>query len=87
MPKDVYVRFECGQEDRISKEYGPFPFAQLTYETLRVGPDGEHLAVWLDELQEWIPLPENPHYMGNTAFAGPKVWYSDVVIYAEAAHA
>lgn len=49
----TFIRLECGKEDRVSKEYGPFPFTQLTYDSLRVGPDGTHVAdisrdgIWL----------------------------------------
>lgn len=32
----TYVRFECGREDRMSKDYGPFEYVQLTYNVLRV---------------------------------------------------
>ena len=41
---EVFVRFECGSEDRMSGEYGPFPFVQLTYNELRVGPDDDGFA-------------------------------------------
>ena len=40
----VLVRFECGSEDRVSGQYGPFSFVQLTYNTLRAGPDSDDLA-------------------------------------------
>jgi hypothetical protein len=31
----------CGSSQPDSLELGPFEYVQLTYETLRVGPDGE----------------------------------------------
>mgnify|MGYP001617056115 CR=1 FL=1 len=43
------IQFECGQEDRQSKLYGPYPFVQLTYDSLRVGEDGDiFLANFVD---------------------------------------
>lgn len=63
----VYLRFECGQEDRTSPEYGPFPFVQLTYDEVRVGPDGDSFASFSTE-GEWRTL-QDPD------------WYSDVMIY------
>jgi hypothetical protein len=38
-----WVRFEDPRTGR-AKEFGPFPFVQLTYSVLRVGPDGDELA-------------------------------------------
>ena len=73
--QNVMVRFETGQEERISQEYGPFPFVQLTYNWLRVGPDGADLAVFDRETQDWLPDAE------------PTVKYSDVVIYPQENHA
>ncbi len=67
---DVYVRFECGQEDRVGEELGPFPFVQLTYNELRFGPDGETLAVYDREADVWVPTSEVE-------------MYSDVVIYSK----
>lgn len=40
----TWVRFEKGREDKVGPTFGPFPFAQLTYGTLRVGPNGDELA-------------------------------------------
>lgn len=39
--RNIKVRFEFGQEDRESEEMGPFPFAQITYDDIRVGEDGD----------------------------------------------
>ena len=64
----VLVRFECGQEDRISVECGPFPFLQVTYNELRIGPEGETLATFNAETHEWRVLNQ-------------EAWYSDVLIY------
>jgi hypothetical protein len=40
---NICVRFEYGQEDRVSEEFGPFPFVQLTYTALRVGEEGDEV--------------------------------------------
>jgi hypothetical protein len=64
------IRFECGQEDRISDEFGPFDFVQLTYNTLRVSPNGDELAHYADTPNEWR-LWEH----------ADQNWYSDVIIY------
>lgn len=49
MSAALFVRFECGQEDRMSPEYGPYPFVQLTYLSVRVGENGdEFLATFAD---------------------------------------
>jgi hypothetical protein len=44
----ISVRFERGQNDNVSSVYGPFPFVQLTYEELRVGPEGLTLAIYFN---------------------------------------
>jgi hypothetical protein len=56
----TYLRFEYGQEDRMSEDLGPFNSLQMTYDALRVGPDGDreiaHLAAGLwrtDDGQLW----------------------------------
>jgi hypothetical protein len=36
----IYIRFEYGQEDRQSKDFGPYEFIQQTYEAMRVEPVG-----------------------------------------------
>jgi hypothetical protein len=66
----VMVRFECGQEDRWSEEYGPFEFVQLTYGELRTGPDGESFAYY--EKGEWKIIGDDSG-----------VWYSDVIVWTE----
>jgi hypothetical protein len=47
----VTIKFECGQEDRESGQFGPYEFIQVTYGTVRVGPDGDtelanHIDGW-----------------------------------------
>lgn len=68
MLENVMVRFECGKEDRWSREYGPFDFVQLTYMELRVGPDGDPFAYYRVGEGMWVLLGED-------------VMYSDVVIF------
>ena len=65
----VKIRFERGQEDKVSEEYGPFPFVQLTYDSLRVGPDGDEFAAY---------DPEG--YWFREGFRDMEKW-SDVIIY------
>lgn len=64
----VMIRFEYGQEDRLSEDFGPFPFAQLTYESVRVGEDGDE---WLAQYADGLWHCERD---GKT--------YSDIVIYS-----
>lgn len=60
----VFVRFENVHTDKM-RMMGPYPFVQLTYETLRYGPDGDDLAyfdrhngTWwmIDGLSEWTDI-------------------------------
>lgn len=50
--------------------FGPFEYAQLTYQWLRVD-EGEHLAVWNESLGDWVICDDGP-YSGTS--------YSDTVI-------
>jgi hypothetical protein len=36
----VKVRFECGCEDRMGEDLGPFEYVQATYDALTASPDG-----------------------------------------------
>lgn len=62
----LFVRYECGSEDRMSREYGPYEYVQLTYNDLTT-LEGELLAS-LDLDGYWYPVAEHG------------VHYSDVVI-------
>lgn len=64
----LFVRFEYGQESRVSRDYGPFPFVQLTSNALRVGPDGDILGSFIAEDDLW--------YAGKD-----DTFWSDVIIY------
>ena len=46
------IRFECVSEDRVSPPYGPFEYVQLTYNMLRVNPDGMEFA-FIDSDGRW----------------------------------
>ncbi len=64
----TYVRLEnlhTGEEEL----HGPFPFAQLTYNILRVGPDGDELVSFDTMMDVWVDTDDI------------KRW-TDVVIYA-----
>lgn len=78
----VYITFECGQEDRIFNA-GKFDFAQLTYNELRIGPDGDTLARYYSEDDEWIILPNDAvirRYPHLAAWRNERAWFSDVII-------
>lgn len=68
----TYIRFERSKSDEVSEVYGPFDFVQLTYELLRVGPDGDEFA----------------HYSNGwwQVIADQSEW-SDVIIYGEEQYA
>lgn len=73
---NTYVRFECGQEDRMGEDLGPFTWVQLTYTTIRAGhitshgTEGEYDLAHYDKQEKmWIDI------VGNK--------WSDVVIYGQ----
>lgn len=53
--------------------FGPFEYAELTYETLRYGPNGDTLAFWDASVGDWRLAADAGPYAGET--------YSDAVIY------
>lgn len=65
---DVMVRFECGAENRQSQDYGPFPYAQLTYLALDTGDDKTIAFYNVNARWGWHCLLDDGDY-------------SDVVIY------
>lgn len=79
----VFVRFECGSEERSSTEYGPFEWVQLTYTSLRIPPDTDFAHFVNDEwrLNEDIDFV---HGVGNKRIdidaLDVSCWWSDVVI-------
>lgn len=68
---NVFVEFSCYRDNMQGPQLGPFPFVQVTYDRLRVGPDGNDLAV-LGSDGDW-------HLVGADwgTQAGP---WSDIVI-------
>ena len=51
--ESVFIQFEYGQEDRQSEEFGPYPFVQVTYDAVRVDPNGDtEIASFIDGL--WV---------------------------------
>lgn len=88
--KNIYVRFETGMFDRISKEYGPFEFVQITYGTLRVStPDdvANEFAYYNEQDNEWwITDPKYCARNGMAVVGDPedaKQWWSDIIIYSK----
>ena len=67
----IKFRFENGRTDQWSEDFGPFEFVQLTYEDLRVGPDGESFATMNGNAEWTIDQDES----GTV--------YSDVIIWSE----
>lgn len=65
----VMVRFEREGRGRI--DYGPFPFVQLTYESLRAGPEGEEFAYLHSDDGLW-----------RVFGPGVTVGWTDVIIWA-----
>jgi hypothetical protein len=70
------IRFERGQYDKWSQEFGPFEFVQLTYEGLRIAPDGD----WLANYTEGFWRLTNEAVKTITAEELQQEW-SDVIIY------
>lgn len=74
MTSQIYIKPECGREDRMGEEIGPFEYVQITYSKL-YGPDGEPIAGQLhSDDDEWSL--DDKH--GDSS----QVW-SDIVIYAK----
>lgn len=66
---NTFIRFEHIPEGRMSEDLGPVEWVQLTYDELRVSPDGESYAIYHDGY--WWPVNE------------PEVPYTDVVIWGK----
>ncbi len=69
----IFVRFEDPSSSRVSERFGPYPFIQLAYSALRVGPSGDVLAS-STKGKLWAPLNNKGHRVSNVS-------YSDVMIY------
>lgn len=79
VPAGTMVRFESSKDDASSKAYGPFPFVQLTYTELRVGPDGDVFASIDDEEHLWH-IETSGENLAAIPHEDRRPW-SDVVIY------
>ncbi len=66
MSDKVFIRFECGSEDRIGRELGPYPWIQVTYDAIRVGEDGDTYLAHIDGDGRWVTADGQ--------------WWSDFVI-------
>lgn len=53
--------------------FGPFEYAELTYDTLRYGPNGDTLAFWDADEGDWRLTGDAGQYVGET--------YSDITIF------
>ena len=52
----VSIRLENVNTEE-TRQLGEFDFVQLTYDTLRVGPDGEEIA-WLNGEDDWYLMAD-----------------------------
>jgi len=48
------IRFEYGQQDRMSADLGPYPYVQVTYADLYGGPDSTVQLASLREDGLWV---------------------------------
>jgi hypothetical protein len=81
MEKNTYFRLECGQEDRISREFGPFDFVQFTYSNLRVELNNDTvIAAYHAADGEWRLNEEFLDILGIDKELANQ-WYSDIIIY------
>ncbi len=92
---NLYVRFERGRDDIIGPTFGPYDFAQLTYDELRVdvGDDSDIvLARFSMDDQEWRINDQaqvrelkagRADFLCHNSERGPTSWYSDVIIFPE----
>lgn len=75
-----YVRFECGQEDRMTADLGPFYYAQFTYLSLEVATDEDNptvLAVFDVARGDWWCAVDDAYYSDIVLWGEPEVKYVD----------
>ena len=63
-------------EDR-TRDFGPFPFIQITYETIRVGEEGETEVAWFVD-GEWETV-DGMKWTDATIWLGGSTWRMGVV--------
>ena len=82
-----WFRPECGRDDRIGPDIGPFEdFLQLTYRELVCNGHGSTdtcVAVWNEEKGDWYLNGENPTVKRCTEARDRKDPWSDLVIYVK----
>lgn len=84
----TYIRFERSRDDLPWLTLGPFDYVQLTYDTIRISPEGDHLATFNGDWEILQPAPDKrePGWYPITApkeyarYAGEA--YSDVIIFS-----
>ena len=59
----------------VGPVFGPFDWVEGTYNYLRVGPNGEHLAVFDESRGDWVLLAPAGEYAGE-AYSDWNVWES-----------
>jgi hypothetical protein len=83
-----FFRPSCGSEDRTGPDIGPFPdYFELTYDELRVGPDGGSVAAFYHHGDPHNPLRnlDGQKVSGWSVYepyGDGKTFWSDLVMYA-----
>ena len=67
----TYIRFERIRDGITGPQFGPFAFVQLTYDELRIGPNGEPFARFDQKYVHWF------------LYNGDEEPYSDVIVWSE----
>jgi hypothetical protein len=73
--KETWLKFECGREDRWTREIGPFEFLQVTYDSLQ-DFEGKVIACYGDH-DWWVQTPY------AEAWGIEKGPWSDIIIWGE----
>jgi len=70
----VKIRFECGSEERMSPEYGPYEYLQATYSGIRTPDEGRdpEIAWWDAEAGDWLCVIDGKHYSDFVIFSEVK---------------
>lgn len=73
------IRFEHVPQGKMSAEFGPFEFVQLTYESLRLSPNGAFFAEYDVNENHWT-ITNADNAVSVTAHDVAQTW-TDVVIF------
>jgi hypothetical protein len=76
MEDNTYVRFECGNADRMSDEFGPFPYFQLTYLGIDVG-DGTSIGYFDASAGMWVCVLDEQKYSDVIVYSGEEIAKGD----------